>query len=179
MEESELEEIVESDEVEEVAEAIEDADEELADVDDDMIENRFVQPVEMRGVSLEKNVEGSQENIWTRDANAREEISGSIGSERDPFKYNASNEEEEKSKYMDYSQTAEVSRIDFNKVGRDNLGPQVREAGFVHSETGNDFNKKENYIEPTRVDISQAGRGNPFESSVREAERKISDYETK
>lgn len=163
-EESELEEIVESDEVEEVADDIEDSDEELADVDDDMIENRFTQPIEMRGGSLE-SVAGSQENIWTRDANAR-----AADEDESQVSYGVNAQKDDDSKYDEPNRDFQGASI--------GIGPDVNFAREERASRPQDFvfnspesrenssqNFNEDYAQPKRFELED--KKLPFEEDVK------------
>lgn len=93
------------------------------------------------------------------------------------FRYDMQAKPDEPKYHGDYSSARQnLEEIDTTKIGRDIGQPQVREAGFVHSVEQTDSPMQEKYQEAQRIDMEKVGRENPFETRVKEAERKRSDY---
>jgi len=128
-----------------------------------------------------------------RATGSQEELGGGVffstGVERgvqdndESFGYDMQAQEDEEQKYQRNNSSAggNLSNIDMSKVGRDVTTPQVGEAGRVSSfNSNNDSSIQERYQDPKGIDVSQEGRGDPFErSTLQEVDRKKSEYVSK
>ena len=179
-EESELEEEIKQDELEEIVEKIseEKPSEELILEESNIDQNTFQEflQTDSTAPSLEK-VAGEQE-LGGRIVFTPGMDSGVQDYDK-AFRYDAQAPEEGPKYQDDYSSSRQdLKEIDTTKVGRDIEQPQIREAGFVSSVEQTDSPMQETYKEAKRIDMEKVGRENPFETRTQEAERK-KDYVVK
>ena len=104
----------------------------------------------------------------------------SVQDDEGTFRYDLQAKEDEPKYHGDYSTTRQnLEELDTEKIGRDIGQPRVRDAGFVHAVEQTDSPMQEKYHEAQRIDMEKVGRENPFETRVKEVERKKLDYEIK
>ncbi len=146
---------------------------EVVEFSDEEIFSDFFQ-TRRTGAPVLERIAGEQEIGWARKEGRTESDEG-----KKAFRYDAVAGNDNEPKYnSEYSSlTQEVSRIDFEKTGKNVFNQKVNEVGLKKTEIGiEDPLMKEKYIEARNVDIRQAGRENPFESKFEREAKKKSNY---
>jgi len=174
-EDSELEELIDEEELEEITQDIEEAVSPEINID----ENQFQEFLQIKSFApVLEEIAGEQElggRIFFTPGTGRD-----FEGDDKAFRYDLQTQEDEPKYQGDYSSSNQnLENIDTTKIGRDIASPKVREAGFVSSVEQNNDSSIEKYVTPKRIDTEKVGRENPFETRIQKAEQKKSEYVVK
>ena len=171
-EDSELEELIDEEELEEITQDIEEAVSPEINID----ENQFQEFLQIKSFApVLEEIAGEQElggRIFFTPGTGRD-----FEGDDKAFRYDLQTQEDEPKYQGDYSSSNQnLERVEIAKAGREQS--QIKEAGFVSSVGQNNPQMQETYREAKAIDIPKAGRKSPFETNLQEAERK-KDYVVK